>query len=135
VRERRPVVCGGKAASPGTVHRLWIAIAIPLALLLTACGSSTPKGGTQATSAAQPSPSGSAGGVYAQKVLVSRANGRFEWITLFIVRKKDGGLAIVDSNGDDYQDLDDFRANNICSARTTRSLCPGTSPPPAGRET
>jgi hypothetical protein len=73
--------------------------------------------------------------VYAQKVLVSRANGRFEWITLFIVRKKDGGLAIVDSNGDDYQDLDDFRANNICSARTTRSLCHGTSPPPAGRET
>lgn len=105
-------MCGGKAASPGTVHRLCVAIAIPFALLLTACGSSTPKSGAQATSAAEPSPGGSAGRVYAQKVLVTRANGRFEWITLFIVGKKDGGLAIVDSNGEDYRDLDDFRANN-----------------------
>jgi hypothetical protein len=94
-----------------------MAIAIPLALLSAACGSPTPKSGAQATSAAhtsssEPSPGGSAGQVYAQKVLVTRVNGRFEWITLFIVGKKEGGLAIVDSNGEDYRDLDDFRANN-----------------------
>jgi hypothetical protein len=128
VKKRRPFVFGTKTASRGTVRELCVVIAMPPALLLTACGSSTPRDGAPAASASRQSSGGSPGSVYAQKVLVNHGDKRFEWITLFIVRKKEGGLAIVDSDGQDYEDLDDFRANNDLLSEKDRITLPRDFP-------
>ncbi|ADI07700.1 hypothetical protein SBI_04580 [Streptomyces bingchenggensis BCW-1] len=50
--------------------------------------------------------------MYSQKILVSHKDKRFDWITLFLVCTPKRSVAIVDHEGRDYQDLDDFRANN-----------------------
>jgi LPXTG-motif cell wall-anchored protein len=101
--ERGLCVSGVEAGARVSVRRLGVVIAVPVASLVTACGSS----GTQQSTCE------SAGKVYSQRVLVDRGNKKeFNWITLFIVCKPDHHLGIVDSDGKTYENLDDFRANN-----------------------
>ncbi len=84
------------------VPRWSVLVAVSLASLVTACGSS----GTQTSCEAT-------GKVYAQKVLVNRGGKKdFDWITLFLVCRPNHRVAIVDSDGKSYESLDDFRANN-----------------------
>ncbi len=94
---------GVGAASRVTVQRLGAVVVVLLASLVAGCGlSGTPQSRCE-----------SPGKVYSQRVLVNRDGKKdFEWITLFLVCKPDRHVGIVDSEGKDYESLDDFRANN-----------------------
>lgn len=80
-----------------------VVIALALALLPTACGS---------TPTANPCKRTEGSNTYSMQLIVEYANGRSDLVPLFLVCKPDNTLAIVDSNAQDYVDLDDFRANN-----------------------
>jgi LPXTG-motif cell wall-anchored protein len=101
-----------ETTSRTTVRALCVAIALPLALLMTAWSPSARAGAAQAVPTARQSPCGSPGQVYAQKIIVAPKNGRPDLKTLFLVCRPTRVLAIVDSDGGTYKDLDDFRAHN-----------------------
>ncbi|MDX3230751.1 hypothetical protein [Streptomyces sp. ME19-01-6] len=91
---------------------LGAAIVVALIFLTVACGSAAASSGAQASFATRQSHCASPGKVYSQKVLVTHKDKRLDWITLFLVCTQKRSVEIVDYKGRDYQDLDDFRANN-----------------------
>lgn len=51
--------------------------------------------------------------VFGRSILVKHQNGSLELITLYVVRKSDNTVALIDATGKTYIDgLDDFRQNN-----------------------
>lgn len=79
---------------------------------MTAWAPSVRTNTAQAAMAMQQHRYGSPGQVYTQRILVRHKNGQFEWKTLFLVCRPSRVVAIVDSDGRSYRDLDDFRAHN-----------------------
>jgi hypothetical protein len=81
--------------------------------MLVACGTAVAATHAQAPSAPRQTRCESPGKVYAQKVFVTHKSKKgLDSITLFLVCRPNGNVAIVDHEGRSYQDLDDFRANN-----------------------
>lgn len=93
-------------------HMLGTALAMALAFLAMACGSAAATSGVKGPFATRQTHCASPGKVYTQKILVTHEDKRLDWITLFLVCTPKRGVAIVDHEGRDYRDLDDFRANN-----------------------
>lgn len=79
---------------------------------MTAWAPSVRTNTAQAAMAMQQHRYGSPGQVYTQRILVRHKNGQFEWKTLFLVCRPSRVVAIVDSDGRSYRDLDDFRAQS-----------------------
>jgi hypothetical protein len=75
---------------------------------MTVAGALRPPAAMAARQSSCPTP----GKVYAQKVIVTHADKRVDLTTLFLVCRPTHVLAIVDSDGGTYRDLDDFRAHN-----------------------
>ncbi|GAB2941649.1 hypothetical protein ACFMQL_36135 [Nonomuraea fastidiosa] len=121
---------GKTSVAPRTAARaVRSAIALPFLLLLAVCAPAV-----SASASPAPSPSGSPGPeVYEQPVLVHRKDGSFEWIKLYSVRHKETGeFVIIDSQGKDYEDLDDFRANNDLFTEEDKITIPRNFPTPSG---
>jgi LPXTG-motif cell wall-anchored protein len=117
-----------ETTSRTTVRALCVAIALPLALLMTAWSPSARTGAAQAVPAARQSPCGSPGQVYTQKIIVAHKNGPPDLKTLFLVCRPSHVLAIVDSDGGTYKDLDDFRAHNHLFSEDDRITLPRNFP-------
>jgi hypothetical protein len=104
-----------------TARALCGVIAILLALLMTA----------HSSPAAQ-SDCASPGKVYAQKILVEyeedEKDERLDWITVFLVCQPNGHVKIVDHEGQAYDDLADFRANNNLLSERDKILVPRNFP-------
>ena len=64
------------------------------------------------TAQARQSHCGTPGKVYTQNIIVDRKNGQIGTTTLFLVCRPTHVVAIVDSDGNTYKDLADFRAHN-----------------------
>lgn len=97
---------------PSASPRLALLLMTLLALTtLTTCGSA-------------PTPCPSPGKSYSQKILVERRDGSFTDISVALVCAPDKTVAIVDSNGDEYTSLDDFRAGNKILGRHDKIIIP-----------
>jgi LPXTG-motif cell wall-anchored protein len=88
---------------------LRLSCAVLLAVVMTAGASCL---GAPAARAARQGPCPEPGKVYTQRVLVTHKNKRVDLTTLFLVCRPSHVLAIVDSEGGSYRDLDDLRAHN-----------------------
>jgi LPXTG-motif cell wall-anchored protein len=64
------------------------------------------------TAQARQSHCGTPGKVYTQNIIIDRKNGPIGTTTLFLVCRPTHVVAIVDSDGNTYKDLADFRAHN-----------------------
>jgi LPXTG-motif cell wall-anchored protein len=122
----RPFVLRTGTKPRVTVRTLYVAVAIPLALLMTAWGTRTSD--AQAMPATQQSRCESPGKVYSQKVIVGHKDKRFDLKTLFLVCSPSHVVAIVDSDGRSYKDLRDFRAHNHLFSEDDKITLPRNFP-------